>query len=280
LVIYVIFITKNWEETMPRISRQLSESKVYHVMIRGNERKNIFLNDQDRERFIDTLRVKNKEKAFLVYAYCLMDNHVHLLINEGRDQITKIMQRICVSYAYYFNKKYNRTGHLFQDRFKSEAIENERYLLAALRYIHNNPVKANIVGSPAQFRWSSYNSYVNRHNTNYGVVERDAVLAMFSNDEEQAVKFFIEYSNELESDEFIDLQDEAGVNKKILNETDARVFIAEFVNKYVQPGDGYDSMKKDIRNELIRGLKENSTLSIREIAKILGIDRNTVQRAK
>ena len=104
---------------MPRVSRKLSRSKVYHVMVRGNERKKIFIDDEDRERFISTIREKNKERKFLVYAFCLMDNHIHLLINEGQDQITKIMQRIGVSYAYYFNKKYKRTGHLFQDRFKS-----------------------------------------------------------------------------------------------------------------------------------------------------------------
>jgi putative transposase len=71
-----------------------------------------------------------------------MDNHVHILINEGSDEIGRIMKRINISYAYYFNKKYDRIGHLFQDRFKSEGIESDVYLLSAVRYIHNNPVKA------------------------------------------------------------------------------------------------------------------------------------------
>ena len=266
---------------MPRISRQFSKSKIYHVMIRGNERKKIFLDDEDREKFVDIIRGKKRERAFLVYAFCLMDNHVHLLINEGQDQINKIMQRIGISYAYYFNKKYKRIGHLFQDRFKSEAIENERYLFAALRYIHNNPVRANMVENPAQFRWSSYNAYVNKHNTNYGVIDRNEVLAMLSNDEKQAVKLFINYSNELENDNFIDIQDDARIEKKILNEAEARLFIVKFINRHVNLGGGNDlTDKKEIRNELIRELKANSDLSIREIARILGIDRNIVQRIK
>ena len=265
---------------MPRIRRQLSKSKVYHVMVRGNERKKIFLDDEDREKYLEILRVKNTEKTYMIYAYCLMDNHVHLLINEGRDQITKILQRINVSYVYYFNKKYKRSGHLFQDRFKSEAVENERYLLAVLRNIHNNPIKANVVQKPAQFRWSSYNAYVNKHNTNNEVIDRNEILAMLSNDEEQAVKLFMKYSTELEDDQFMDLQEEAIVEKSILNESDAQLFIAEFNTKHIQLIDENKLMEKKIRNELIRGLKTNSSLSIREIALILGIDRNIVQRVK
>lgn len=93
---------------MPRQSRILSKSKTYHVMIRGNERKSIFIDEEDKFRFIQTLCEKNKNKQYFIYAYCLMDNHVHLLINEGNDEISRIMKRINVSYAYYFNKKYGR----------------------------------------------------------------------------------------------------------------------------------------------------------------------------
>jgi putative transposase len=85
-----------------------------------------------------------------------MDNHVHLLTNQGEDSISRIMKRIGTSYAHYFNKKYNRIGHLFQDRFKSETVENDSYLLAVTRYIHNNPVKVGIVDCAFQFQWSSY----------------------------------------------------------------------------------------------------------------------------
>ena len=89
-----------------------------------------------------------------------MDNHIHLLLKESSEGLATMMKRINVSFAYYFNQKHQRIGHLFQDRFKSEPIENERYLLAVIRYIHNNPVKAGIVKKPEQYKWSSYNSYL------------------------------------------------------------------------------------------------------------------------
>jgi putative transposase len=111
---------------MPRSGRRLSASKTYHVMIRGNERKAIFLDDEDRAYFVSMLAMKNLERRFAVYAYCLMDNHVHLIINEGEEGISRIMKRLQVSYVHYFNQKYGRSGHLFQDRFKSEAIEDDQ----------------------------------------------------------------------------------------------------------------------------------------------------------
>jgi putative transposase len=111
---------------MPRRSRRLSASKTYHVMIRGNERKAIFLDDDDQAYFVSMLAMKNLERQFAVYAYCLMDNHVHLIINEGAESISGIMKRLQVSYVHYFNQKYGRSGHLFQERFKSEAVEDDQ----------------------------------------------------------------------------------------------------------------------------------------------------------
>ncbi|MHB8918486.1 MAG: REP-associated tyrosine transposase, partial [Desulfocucumaceae bacterium] len=193
---------------MPRVSRKLSKTGIYHVMLRGNERRKIFLCDEDRKRFIDILREKGREKEFSVLAYCLMDNHVHLLISEGKDQINRVMKRIGVSYVYYFNKKYKRTGHLFQDRFKSEPIKDDRHLLAAVRYIQNNPVKANMVEEPAQYQWSSYREYLGNKNSERGLTDRDFILKMLSENEEHAIKQFIKFSKEQAKDEFIDIKEE------------------------------------------------------------------------
>jgi putative transposase len=193
---------------MPRVARKLSESKTYHVMIRGNERKDIFHDDEDKSRFIDILYEKNKAKKYAVYAYCLMDNHVHLLINEGNDEISRIMKRINVSYAYYFNKKYGRIGHLFQDRFKSEVIEDETYLLAVVRYIHNNPVEAGKVGQVRDYNWSSFDLYINQNSDKADVIEKDLILEMFSQDRSRAVELFLEYSKQENEDSFIDVKEE------------------------------------------------------------------------
>lgn len=129
---------------MPRQARILNEKNVYHVMLRGNNREKIFIDNEDKQRIIETIRLKKKDREFFLYAYCVMDNHIHLVIREGEDSLSRIVKRIGVSYAYYFNKKYNRIGHVFQGRFKSENIEDDKYLLCAIRYVHRNPVKAGL----------------------------------------------------------------------------------------------------------------------------------------
>ena len=263
------------------IGRKLSESKTYHVMVRGNERRDIFLDDEDRSRFIDTLYEKSKNNRYAVYAYCLMDNHVHLLIMEGNEEISLIMKRINVSYAYYFNKKYGRIGHLFQDRFKSEVIEDESYLLAVVRYIHNNPVMAGMVRYARDYKWSSFSLYLNKISNTISVVDTSVILELFSHDRKRAVELFKEYSQRENEDGFIDVKDETNVNKSIQNEIDARLFIVDFLQKKNACLDDL-KMRKNVvlREALIIELRNKSSLSVRQMANLLDMDRNITQRTK
>lgn len=264
---------------MPRQSRKLSKSKTYHVMIRGNERKPIFIDEEDRFRFIQTLCEKNKKGQYFVYAYCLMDNHVHLLVNEGNDEISRIMKRINVSYAYYFNKKYGRIGHLFQDRFKSESIEDDYYLLAAVRYVHNNPVKAGIASHPSKYKWSSYGLYINNAETKESFpVNIDFILSMFSNEKNKAMELFGEYSRQESDDGFIEYQ--AGkTDKPIQSENEVRLIISESLKENsLSVEDIKKPINAKLRRNLIIQLKSSTSLSVRQIANILGVDRNIVQR--
>ena len=141
---------------MPRQARIFSDTGVYHIMMRGNDKGRIFLDDDDRRRFIFKLFEKASEENTDIYAYCLMSNHIHLLLYDKDCNIARLMKRINVSFAYHFNKKYKRVGHLFQDRYKSVTVGNDAYLLTALRYIHQNPQKA---GLPALV-WTSYGSLI------------------------------------------------------------------------------------------------------------------------
>ena len=267
---------------MPRQRRKLGESKTYHVMVRGNERKNLFIDDEDKVRFIDTLYEKNKDKKYEILAYCIMDNHVHLLINEGSEEISRIMKRINVSYAYYFNKKYKRVGHLFQDRFKSEVIDSDSYLLSAARYIHRNPVKAAITTEVSQYKWSSYNSYIEENTYLNGLIHKAGILELFSKDSRRAIELFIEYTNRDSEEQFIEYKEEEPVEEKtILCEKEAKAVVQAYLD---DKGLDLPSLKNractDQRNELIRNLKTHSNLSIRELAFILGLDRNIIQRVK
>ena len=153
---------------MPRKSRQHSDTGVYHVMMRGIDRCDIFVDDQDRGKFLKILRAvvspKDSEGKPLqpfcnIHAYCLMDNHVHLLIAEGTEDIGTVMKRIGVSYVSYYNKRHERLGPLFHDRFRSEPVGDVAYFITLLRYIHQNPVEAEIVAAPDQYRWSSWREY-------------------------------------------------------------------------------------------------------------------------
>lgn len=253
--------------------RKLSESKIYHVMIRGNEKKDIFLDDEDREEFLYIIREKNKEKKWNIYAYCLMNNHVHLLINEGVNEIARIMQRINISYAHYFNKKYKRVGHLLQDRYRSETIEDDSYMLACVRYIHNNPVKAGIVNDAPLYRWSSLNSYLDRGYQDPVGIDRSTVLGMFSENENQAVKLFMEFNKTASDDVFADY-DEAEIS--LIN---AGAFVEGFLNDYDLTRDSLKKRQNSaLRNKLIQELTSRSNLSLRQIAGLLDINRGIVQR--
>ncbi|MGV8147276.1 MAG: transposase [Alkaliphilus sp.] len=121
---------------MPRQKRKISEIGIYHIMIRGINRQMIFEDDEDYCKFLEVLKTTKEKSEFEIYGYCLMGNHVHLLLREGKESLSKVMQRICSCFVYWYNSKYDRYGHLFQERFKSEVVENEAYLITVLRYIH------------------------------------------------------------------------------------------------------------------------------------------------
>ncbi|MEN6325889.1 MAG: transposase [Syntrophomonas sp.] len=142
---------------MPRNARQKSESGIYHIMVRGINRQDIFHDDEDMQRYLETIAHMKKENRFKVYGFCLMTNHVHILVQEKEEEISRVMKRIGTSYAWWYNSKYDRVGHLFQDRYKSEGVDNDAYLLSVRRYIHKNPMMAGLAQEPEDYRWSSAN---------------------------------------------------------------------------------------------------------------------------
>ncbi len=138
---------------MPRTARKKSESGIYHVMLRGSDRKLLFMDDSDCERFIDILRKVREQSGCALYAFCLMGNHVHLLIKENQDPLETVFKRIGVAYAAYFNRKYDLHGHLFQDRFRSEPVTTDSYFMDVLRCICQNPVQAGLAEDFLNYQW-------------------------------------------------------------------------------------------------------------------------------
>ena len=154
---------------MPRTARKLSESGLYHAVLRGNDRQLIFNDDEDRRCFLDALSHAIQIDGFAVHCYCLMDNHVHI-VAEQRDgeHIGTLFRHLGTAYVRRFNHRHERVGHLFQDRFWSEPIESNERLLSTVRYIHLNPVRAGVCSQPDRYRHSSYNTYMATYESRIG----------------------------------------------------------------------------------------------------------------
>ena len=155
---------------MPRKAREESATGIYHVMIRGINRQDIFQEPEDFWKFIETLNslsevlaedMKNKICTCNIYAYCIMPNHVHILIQERDWTVGQCVKRIADVYVRYYNKKYGRIGHLLQDRFRSEPCNDSDYFIVLMRYIHQNPVKAGLAKTVREYDYSSWaNDYL------------------------------------------------------------------------------------------------------------------------
>ena len=177
---------------MPRMSRQKHFEAVYHIMVRGNNKEHIFFDDYDRMRYLDTLKRYKEKFQMYIYAYCLMDNHIHLIINCNGQDISKIMQGINLSYTQYVNRKYDRCGHLLQDRFKSIIVDEDNYIIQLTKYIHQNPIRAGMVENASEYRWSSYKIYLG-HKDKYEIVSTNFVLDLFAKDKHRARELYSQY---------------------------------------------------------------------------------------
>jgi len=256
---------------MPRKAREKSSSGIYHVMHRGINRQDIFLDDEDRMKFIETLVRFKKICEYEVLGYCLMSNHVHLLIREGKETISQAMKRIGASYVYWYNMKYERSGHLFQDRFKSETVEDDKYLLTVLRYIHQNPIKAGIVDKIDKYKWSSYSEYIKEKNF---MVDTEFVLSMLSPEHNKSIKIFKEFMINANEDKCLD--DEINKTRKQLSDEDVKKHIIELLkSENIQI---LQQMKKEERDKIIRKIKGEG-VSLRQLSRITGLGRGVIEKA-
>lgn len=160
----------------------------YHIFNRGNGKQDIFLEDGDSRFYLSRLIVYLSQFDFSLVCYCLMPNHVHLLLRQNSEiPSSKLIASLHTSYSMYFNSKYEHLGHVFESRFKQKLIETEEYLIHLSRYIHLNPVEAGLVGRPEEFKWSSYENYLSNEPT---FIDSSIVLNFFKDNFEY--KKFVE----------------------------------------------------------------------------------------
>ncbi|MCD6311544.1 MAG: transposase [Elusimicrobia bacterium] len=184
---------------MARQIRIEFEGGVYHITARGNERKTIFLCPDDRSHFLSVLNKSAIRYGIIIYAYSLMGNHYHLVIETPLGNLIKFMHSLNSVYTGYFNRIHKRVGHLFQGRYKSIIVDKDSYLLAVVRYTHLNPVKAGIIAKPEEYQWSSYGEYIGTQKK--GLTATDFILSQFGNDKKTAVGYFKKFHYEAISKE-------------------------------------------------------------------------------
>lgn len=252
---------------MARRPRKRSESGLYHVMLRGINKQTIFESDDDKYQLLSTFKRFVDRKMFILYGYCLMDNHVHLLIQELEDDISTAIKRISSSYVLWYNKKYERCGHLFQERFKSQPIETDSYFMIALRYIHQNPIEARICKDLLDYKWTSYREYIKEPI----IIDTDLCLSLFSLDKDRAVDLFVEYMNQNNEDSF-------PVFENYTKLTDTEV-LKKLFDMGVKNISEFQKLEKTKRNNLIKELKMTKGISIRQISRITGISKGIIERS-
>ena len=246
---------------MPRRKRTRSEFGCYHAMLRGINKMEIFYDNNDRKYFLSRLEKVKSKTNFILYAYCLMDNHVHLVIKEGMtctddESISNIMHKIGVAYAKYFNKKYARVGHLFQDRFKSTNVETTESLLHVVSYVLKNPEKYECDHGIEDYNWSSAKEYF--HNSK-GITDVGKLLLVLGQDVASGRKRLTDY---IFAKENISMQ-QSVMEKLSINR-------CKMIWKSI-----CDSENKE--KDSINLLFKVTGLSCRKIAEITGIDRRKVK---
>ncbi|MCL7749234.1 transposase [Halalkalibacter alkaliphilus] len=251
---------------MPREPRAKSISGIYHIILRGNNKQLIFEDDEDKRRFIETLKRYKQTCNYQLYAYCLMNNHIHLLMKERDEPISLVMKRINSSYVYWYNAKYQRCGHLFQDRFKSKNVEDRAYFLTVLRYIHQNPLKAGLSQTVFDSKWTSINEYIYKSI----IVDINFALNQFSTDRNKALKCFKAHLQIVTNDLCLDEKD-----KVRLSDNEVIYYMSELG---VSNSSVLQQMDKENRNDILRELKKLEGVSLRQLSRVTGVSKSVIQR--
>jgi putative transposase len=152
---------------------------IYHVTSRGNDQKDVFKSQRDREKFLEYLATATERYGAVIHVYCLLSNHYHLLLETPEGNLSQIMRHINGAYTTYFNVKRKRAGHLFQGRYKAILVEADEYAAELSRYIHLNPVRAGITRKPEEYRWSSYRVYIGENNKATDWLKTEFILGYF-----------------------------------------------------------------------------------------------------
>jgi len=255
---------------MTRILRSYSNSKVYHIILKGIDDQNIFYDDQDRYVFLKNILETKQEYAYKVFAYCLMDNHVHMVIRSEKEFLSKSMQSLMIRYVQYFNKKYKRKGTLVQNRFKSKNIENQLYFLEVCRYVHRNPENAEMAKTE-NYKWSSYHEYMGKAK----IIDKDVLLSYFNNDINEFIKYTAKNDVYENLNEFADYE----LIGKLTDEQVAQIIVKIFdIKDVIEIPYFFKNLDKESLSKSIQKLKKIKGSNKTQLARIIRINRHVIER--
>lgn len=251
---------------MARLPRERSNTGIYHIMLRGINKQNIFEDDEDRFKFLEILKHFKGVCKYDLYGYCLMSNHIHILLKEREDSVSVAIKRISSSYVLWYNKKYKRSGHLFQERFKSETVNDDEYFIRVLRYIHQNPIKAGMVNTIAKTKCTSHFDYI----TKPYLTDVDFALDILSTNREKSIDLYKKYMAENNNDEFLDSADYGMISDDVI--------LDYLKNLGVSNVSTLQQMDRSSRNAVLKEIKSINNASLRQISRITGISKSVIGR--
>ena len=232
---------------MARGPRKCTNMFFYHIMVQGINKEYILNEVEDKRQYLKFINKVKKEIDVYIVSYCIMDNHVHILIKEEYIEcLSRFMHKVNTLYAMYYNKKYNRVGYVFRDRYKSQVIYSEKQLYTCINYIHNNPVKAGICRLASEYEYSSYNEYIK----NMEEIQRNINGLLIKEDILDKKENFLEIEEEKE------------------------VEIKNAIEEYMKINNiNFDTLKNERKNlkEIINMLKEYYGLSLRQISIYINV---------
>ena len=258
------------EVKVPRPLRIFSNSKVYHIILKGIDSQTIFYDDQDRNFFLKQISITKNEFNYIVYAYCLMVNHVHLVIKCEDIFLSKAMQSLLVRYVSYFNRKYKRTGPLMQNRFKSKNIEYEKYFIDLCRYVHRNPEKAGI-SLTQDYEWSSYKEYIGREK----IFNKDILLYFFDNNINEFVKNTLKINDIEDMKEYVEYE----MIDKLVDEKLIQYIIKKFnIDSVSDIPSFFKNKEKDELEKILKEISNIEGTNVTQVARITRLGRRCIDK--
>lgn len=260
---------------MSRTARIFSISKDYHIIFRGIDKQNLFYDDEDRKRFLKILEEIKEENNYIIYAYCLMSNHVHMVIKSEKEFLSRGIKSLLLRYGHYFNNKYERVGSIVQNRFSSRNIETIKYFIDACKYVHRNPENAGICKTE-NYKWSSYHEYAQKDilSSNRKIIDTTTLMAYFNNEVDTFVKFTT--NNNLDDiNEYAEYEMFNRVPDKVLLEIISKKF---HIDNTTEVANYFTSMNSEELKKSLKEIIKIKGITITQLSRLLRIEKGRIKR--